>query len=92
MAVLPEHQRMGIGGRLVETGNRNLQDAGCPFIVVVGHTEYYPKFGFRPASAYRLKCEWEVPDNVFMALVLDEKKMRDVYGLAKYRPEFSIVT
>jgi putative acetyltransferase len=92
MAVLPEHQRQGIGSRLIETGNRKLQDAGCPFIVVVGHANYYPRFGFRPASTHGIKCEWEVPDDVFMLLVLDQAKMRAVSGLAKYRHEFSSVS
>ncbi len=92
MAVLPEHQRQGIGSKLIETGNHKLQDAGRPFIIVVGHAEYYPRFGFRPASAYGIKCEWEVPDDVFMLLVLDEAKMRTVSGLAKYRHEFSSVS
>jgi putative acetyltransferase len=92
MAVLPEHQRQGIGSKLVVTGNRKLKDAGCPFIIVLGHANYYPRFGFRPASTYRIKCEWEVSDNVFMMLVLDQEKMHNVSGLAKYRHEFSTVS
>ena len=92
MAVLPEHQRQGIGSQLIEAGNRNLKEAACPFIVVVGHADYYPRFGFRPASTYGMTCEWEVPDNVFMVLVLDPARMQDVSGLAKYRHEFSSVS
>jgi putative acetyltransferase len=92
MAVLPEHQREGIGSRLVEAGNRKLQDRGCPFIVVVGHPEFYPRFGFMPAGARGITCEWELPDDVFMVLVLDEEKMHGVSGLAKYRDEFSSVS
>lgn len=92
MAVLPEYQRQGIGSKLVEAGNRKLKDAGCPFVIVLGHANYYPRFGFRPASAHGIKCEWEVPDNVFMILVLDKMKMQRVSGLAKYRHEFSSVT
>jgi len=89
MAVLPELQRKGIGSKLIEFGNMQLRERGCPFIVVVGHPEYYPRFGFRPASDYGIRCEWDVPDNVFMVLVLDESKMKGVSGLAKYRAEFS---
>lgn len=92
MAVLPEHQRQGVGGRLVEAGNRKLTDTGCPFIIVVGHATYYPRFGFRPASAHGITCEWEVPDDVFMLLILDQGKMVGVSGLAKYRHEFSSVS
>jgi len=91
MAVLPEYQRQGIGGNLIETGNQKLREAGCPFIVVVGHPEYYPRFGFEPARGYGMKCEWDVPDSVFMVLVTDRSKMKGVSGLAKYRQEFSDV-
>lgn len=91
MAVLPEYQRKGVGSELVKKGNDRLKDEGCPFIIVLGHAEYYPRFGFKPASAYGVTCEWEVPDNVFMLLVLDEEKILGVSGLAKYRHEFSSV-
>jgi putative acetyltransferase len=92
MAVLPEHQRQGIGSKLIEAGNRNLKDAGCPFIIVVGHADYYPRFGFRPASEHGIKCDWDIPDGVFMLLVLDQAKMEGVSGFAKYRHEFSSVS
>ena len=89
MAVLPEHQRLGIGSKLVEAGSQKLQAAGCPFVIVLGHANFYPRFGFRPASDLAIKCEWDVPHDVFMLLLLDEAKMQGVSGLAKYRPEFS---
>src|SRR5687767_13432244 len=56
MAVLPEYQRQGIGSKLVEAGNHRLKAAGCAFIVVLGHPEFYPRFGFRPASLHRITC------------------------------------
>jgi putative acetyltransferase len=92
MAVVPAYQRQGIGTKLVEAGNRKIKDAGYPFIVVVGHAEYYPRFGFRPASEYGIKCEWDVPDDVFMVLILDQPKMQGVSGLARYRHEFSTIS
>ena len=92
MAVIPEHQRQGIGSKLVEAGNRKLKDAGCPFIIVVGHPDYYPRFGFTPASEHGIKCEWDVPNDVFMLLVLEQAKMESVSGLATYRHEFSSVS
>ena len=89
MAVLPEHQRKSIGAELIRAANEELKKRGCPFIVVLGHPEYYPRFGFRPAGAHGIRCQWNVPDNVFMILFLDESAMKGVSGLAKYRPEFS---
>lgn len=91
MAVAPEYQRQGIGTKLIEAGDRKIKEAGYPFIIVVGHAEYYPRFGFRLASEYGIECEWDVPDQAFMLLVLDEVKMQSVSGLAKYRHEFSTV-
>jgi putative acetyltransferase len=91
MAVRPAYQRRGIGAKLIEFGTTRLKQSGCPFIVVLGHVDYYPRFAFRPASDYGLKCEWSVPDNAFMALALDESKIGGLSGLAKYRAEFSSV-
>jgi putative acetyltransferase len=90
MAVLPEFQRRGIGSQLIQTGSRKLQDSGYPFVIVLGHADYYPRFGFKPATTYGVQCEWDVPDEAFMLLVLDESKMQAVHGLAKYRQEFSM--
>jgi putative acetyltransferase len=91
MAVAPQLQRQGIGTRLVEAGNRGLAEQSCPFIVVVGHPEFYRRFGFTPASVRGVTCEWEVPDDVFMIHVLDETRMDHASGVAKYRPEFGSV-
>lgn len=91
MAVLPEYQRKGIGSRLVSAGIEQLRSEGCPYIIVLGHAGYYPRFGFRPASTRGVTCEWDVPDDVFMLLVLDEARMQGVTGTARYREEFSTV-
>ena len=77
---------------LVSGGSQKLKHAGCPFIVVVGHSTFYPRFGFRPASTCGIACEWDVPDDVFMVLVLGQAKMQGVSGLVKYRQEFSSVS
>ena len=92
MAVLPEHQREGIGARLIDEGRRRLEAQGCPFVIVIGHDKYYPRFGFVRASVHGITCEWEVPDEAFMVHVLDTSKMAGVAGLAKYRHEFSMST
>ncbi len=91
LAVLPEHQRRGVGSRLVDAGTARLRDAACPFVIVLGHAKYYPRFGFTPASTRGISCEWDVPDEAFMVLILDQTRMRGVSGLARYRPEFSTV-
>lgn len=91
MAVHPEHQRRGIGGRLVEAGLAAARDAGFDFAVVLGHPTYYPRFGFEPASRFRLRCEYAVPDEVFMALPLRAGALEGVEGLVRYAAEFAMV-
>jgi putative acetyltransferase len=92
MAVLPEYQHRGIGSQLVRAGVARLEQLGCPFVLVLGHPRYYPRFGFKPAAQYGITCEWEVPSDVFMVLVLDESRMTSASGPAVYRPEFASVT
>ena len=92
VAVLPLYQRQGIGEKLIEHGIQKLKEKGCPYVVVLGHPEYYGRFGFETSSNHGIRCEWEgpeVPDDAFMVLVLDKSTMQGVKGLAKYRPEFS---
>ncbi len=91
MAVIPEKQRMGIGSQLVRAGLERLKQAGSPFVIVLGHPEYYPRFGFVPASRYGLSCRWQgVPDEAFMVLVLRSQYMNSIHGIVRYRPEFEI--
>ena len=90
MAVLPDRQRRGIGSGLVRRGIDLLREKGCPFIIVLGHPGYYPRFGFVPASKHGISCQWVgVPDEALMVLILDESAMRGVSGIAKYREEFN---
>lgn len=92
MAVLPDRQRQGIGSQLVRRGLDSLRARGCPFVVVVGHPEYYPRFGFERASVHGLVSQWEgIPDAAFMVLILDEHAMVGVSGVARYREEFDDV-
>jgi len=89
MAVLPERQREGIGSSLVEHGLEILRDRCCRFVIVLGHSGYYPRFGFEPASRYGLTSQWEgVPDEAFMVLIFDKASMAGVTGVAQYRDEF----
>ena len=71
---------------------RKAQNRRSSVIDVLGHPTFYPRFGFHRASSLAVKCEWDVPDEVVMLLILDEAKMRGVSGLVKYRHEFSSVS
>lgn len=91
MAVLPQFQRHGIGSQLVAEGTRQLREANYPFIVVLGHPAYYPRFGFVPASRYGVRCQWQVADDAFMLLPLNPSWVSGMFGLARYRDEFAAV-
>ena len=91
MAVLPEYQRRGIGSLLVPAGLRECQRLGGGIVVVLGHAEYYPRFGFRKASERGLRSEYQVPDEVFMVTELSPGALDGVKGLVKYHQAFSSV-
>ncbi len=91
MAVLPEFQRRGIGSELVRFGLAECKKRGHLVVVVLGHPEFYPRFGFTPAREKGLRCEYAVPDEVFMVAELKSDALQGVEGLVKYRPEFGSV-
>ena len=89
MAVLPEFQNQRIGSKLVKEGLRIIRNTTCPFVIVIGHEKYYPRFGFQRASKYGLKSQWKgVPDDAFMAMIFNDSVMKGVSGIVKYRDEF----
>jgi putative acetyltransferase len=67
MAVAPAFQRRGVGTRLVRAGLDACRAQGAQAVVVLGHPDYYPRFGFRPAEELALGCEYEAPPGAFMA-------------------------
>jgi len=68
LAVLPEHQRHGIGSMLVQAGLEECRRRNADAVFVVGHPDYYSRFGFRPASEVGVRCEFEVPDQAFRVI------------------------
>lgn len=88
MAVLPELQNRGIGSELVRQGLAVCRLMGRDIVVVVGHPLFYPRFGFAPARAKGLDCEYGVADETFMVAELTPGALEGVSGMAKYRREF----
>lgn len=77
-AVPPARQRQGIGKLLVRRGQEMLRGRSCPFIIVLGHPEYYPRFSFERASVHGIASQWEKgPNEAFMIQVLQQGAMQE---------------
>jgi putative acetyltransferase len=83
LAVIPERQNQGIGSMLVGHGLRRCREEGHPYVVVLGHPDYYPRFGFVPASRFGIKSEYDVADEVFMVMDLRVGAVSGWAGVAK---------
>ena len=88
MSVLPAWQRRGVGSALVRAGLRACRDAGHDVAVVVGHPDYYPRFGFVRASPLGLTSELPVPDEAFMVAELTPGALGGRAGVVVYGEEF----
>ena len=89
LAVLPNHQKRGIGTLLTKAGIEACRAAGYTVVIVLGHPEYYPRFGFVPASRFGIQSEYDVSDETFMALELQPGALVNCAGVARYQLEFS---
>ncbi|GEP94463.1 GNAT family N-acetyltransferase [Chitinophaga cymbidii] len=91
MAVHPDFQRRGIGGRLITEGLRRAGEAGFTAVIVLGHADYYPKFGFAPAAKWGITTLYDVPEEVFMAMELKPGALDDASGTVVYPEAFERV-
>ncbi|MGE6398321.1 GNAT family N-acetyltransferase [Bacillus cereus] len=89
VSVSPSHQKKGIGGKLIASALEKAKELGYGSVVVLGHPEYYPKFGFKKASDWNIKAPFEVPDEVFMVMELRENALQGVEGVVQYSESFS---
>ncbi len=85
VAVRPERQRTGAGAAAV----RAARHLGERYVVVLGHPEYYPRFGFTRASAHGIGLTIDVPDEALMALALDDAHPLPA-GTVRYAAPFGI--
>lgn len=91
MAVKPEYQGQGIGARLIREGLKRAQDTGYPGVAVLGHPEYYRRFGFTRASKRGIACPYLAPDEAFMVFELKPRSLEGVKGTVKYPAFFNEV-
>lgn len=80
MAVNPQYQNQGIGSRLVTDGLNICKNLGYQHIFVLGHPNYYPRFGFMPAKSFGISSPYPVPDEAFMAIEIYNDSLKNVQG------------
>ena len=89
LMVRPEYQRQGIGSMLAREGLNECTKAGYDMVVVLGHSEYYPRFGFTQASDYGLGRDSRISaDPNYMVLGLKNGVLDEVSGVVQFAPEF----
>jgi putative acetyltransferase len=89
MAVAPDHQRKGIGSELVREGLSQCRQLGYQGVVVLGHPQYYPRFGFVAAERYGIRSEYDVPADAFMIAELEPRALRNSAGVIRYDEAFA---
>ena len=88
VAVRPEFQRQGAGGRLIRAGLDRCRELDYGVAVVLGHSSYYPRFGFRPSRPLGIRWEHNAPEEAFMVMELRPGALAGLRGVVRYRPEF----
>ena len=91
MAVAPDQQRKGIGSALVLRGLERCKQSGCGAVVVLGHPDYYSRFGFSPSARFGISCEYQVPEEAFMVVELQSGFLQGASGKVKYHAAFNNV-
>ncbi|OOZ83004.1 GNAT family N-acetyltransferase [Bacillus cereus] len=89
VSIARSYQKKGIGGKLIVAALEKAKELGYGSVVVLGHPEYYPKFGFKKASEWNIKAPFEVPEEVFMVMELTENALESVEGVVQYSSAFA---
>ncbi|MGB7529525.1 GNAT family N-acetyltransferase [Sphingobacterium cellulitidis] len=88
VAVLPEFHGQGIGSQLVNFAHQRAQELGYESVVLLGHEDYYPRFGYRKARDFDIKLPFDVPDENCMVIELIPNALQGVSGIVQYPSEF----
>lgn len=88
VSVMPKYQNKGIGGQLILEAHTKAIELGYKSIILLGHEDYYPRFGYKSASKFDIKLPYDVPDENCMAIELVENGLKGVSGLVEYPKEF----
>ena len=88
VSVLPSHQHKGIGGQLILKAHEIAKELGYESIILLGHPDYYPRFGYRKTSDFDIKLPFEVSEEHCMAIELIDGTLNEVSGIVEYSKPF----
>ena len=88
VSVLPDYQNKGIGKYLIKRVLEKAKGLGFQSVIVLGHPEYYPKFGFKKSALWQIKAPFEVPEEALMAIELQKGSLDNVSGVIEYLSVF----
>ena len=91
ISVIPSFQNRKVGSRLIKKGLMKAQKLGFKSVLVVGHPEYYPRFGFEKASKHGISAPFDVPDNALFAIELEKDGLKNCSGTIEYPSEYTEV-
>ena len=89
VAVLPEYQNRGIGSALIKEAHNRAVSAGYHSVVLLGHKDYYPRFGYKKAIDYDIRFPFDVPPEFCMVKELAPNSLNGVHGVVQYASEFT---
>jgi predicted N-acetyltransferase YhbS len=88
VSVKKEFQNKGVGSKLILESHKVAKELGYKSIILLGHKDYYPRFGYEPTVKYNIKSPFEVQDDFYMIVKLEENALDNVSGLVEYPQEF----
>jgi predicted N-acetyltransferase YhbS len=88
VAVLKKYQGKGIGGNLIREAHRIAKNLNFGSIILLGHEQYYPRYGYELAQKYGIRLPFDVPDENCMLIELTEGALKGVNGIVEYPKEF----
>ena len=89
VSVIPKFQNRKIGTTLIQKGLEKAKKLGFKSVIVIGHPEYYPRFGFQTASKYGITAPFKVPDNALLALELQKNALKNCNGTIRYPTQYN---
>lgn len=90
VSVLPAFQHQGIGGMLIHEGHHIARELGYESAILIGHENYYPKFGYKKTTNFGISFPFDIPEENGMAIELVKEGLKNITGIVRYPKEFGI--